>query len=101
MARRISFFGSFKQSDTKLEGAACYIFQCLTLARASVLNQSYLLYFKVFFFSLNMLGILKSRIQETLNLSMCIDRAIIHLPLANLPWLECPGPPLFWPFLAI
>ena len=46
----------YNQSNIKLEGRVCYIFECLTLARASVFNQSYLLQFKVFFFSLNLLG---------------------------------------------
>ena len=57
--------------------------------------------FQSFFFSLNMLDFLKSRIRETLNLSTCIDRAIICLPLEHLPWLECPAPPPCWPFLEI
>ena len=26
---------------------------------------------------------------------MCIDRAIIYLPLAHLPWLEWPAHPIF------
>ena len=81
-------------------------FQCLTLSRASVFNQSYLLQFKVVVFFLSKyVRHFKSRIRETLNLSKCVDRAIIYLPLAHLPWFECPGPPhpfgLFCQFRAL
>ena len=74
----------YKQSDIRLEDAACYISLCLALARRSVLTIPFNCGSK--FSSLNMLGFKKKNsIWDTLNLSVCLDTMYgCYVPLPPL-----------------